>query len=261
MCGRSNPSVSRAGLGREGQGPGRAFEGDSVLRPSVSLLVLVLACATQPQAPAPGRSTATGSFRLVPREGVTPGGSSGSPYADRSLRDVEFVDYAHPGFAVVYLDGRRAPGGYGELAIRASKLRTRLEPSELAVGAGGTLRVRNETEAPHVLSFPSAGRVQKLLPGEALELPLASPGAQALFLLDVPGSEATVFAAPGPFAVVASDGHWEIRDVEPGRVRLIAWHARFPPTSHWLDLAADGVAQVDLEVGVGQRTEASDEPD
>lgn len=232
-----------------------------MLRPSVTLLALVLSCATQPHAPAPGRSTAFGSFRLVPREGVTPGGSGGSPYADRSLRDVEFVDYAHPGFAVVYLDGREAPGGTAELAIRASKLRTRLEPSELAVGAGGALRVRNETEAPHVLSFPSAGRVQKLLPGESLELPLAATGTQALFLLDVPGSEATVFAAPGPFAVVGSDGQWEIRDVEPGRVRVIGWHARFPPTFRWLELAPDGVTHLDLEVGVGHPAETSDETD
>jgi len=231
-----------------------------VFRPSIALLVVVLACATQSHVPAPGRSTAFGSFRLVPREGVTPGGPSGSPYADRSLRNVEFVDYAHPGFAVVYLDGSTAPGGSAELAIRASKLRTRLEPSELAAGVGGTLRVRNETDAPHVLSFPSAGHVQELLPGEALELPLATPGVQAMFLLDVPGSEATVFAAPGPFDVVTSDGRWEIRDVEPGRVRLVGWHARFPPTFRWLDLAAGGVAQLDLEVGVGQRTEASDEP-
>lgn len=223
-----------------------------MLRPSVALLALALACATQPQPPAAGRSTAAGSLRLVPHEGVTPGGSGGSPYADRSLRDVEFVDYAHPGFAVVYLDGREAPGGSAELAIRASRVRTRLEPSQLAVGAGGTLRVRNETDAPHVLSFPSAGRVQRLLPGETLELPLASPGAQSLFLLDVPGSETTVFAAPGPFAVVGDDGRWEIRDVEPGRVRLIGWHARFPPTSHWLELAPDGVSRLDLEVGVGQ---------
>jgi hypothetical protein len=37
------------------------------------LLVLALACATRPHLLAPGQSTAFGSFRLVPREGVTPG--------------------------------------------------------------------------------------------------------------------------------------------------------------------------------------------
>jgi len=220
--------------------------------PCFVLALLALACVSGPEAPAPGRSTLHGSFRLVPREGVTPGGASGSPYASRSLRDVEFVDYAHPGFAVVYLDGQAAPTGAAELAIRASKLQTRLEPAALAVGAGGALRVRNETAVPHVLSFPAAGRVQKLAPGESLELPLARAGMQGVFLLDVPDSEATVFASPGPFAVVTNEGSWEIRDVEPGRVHVIAWHARFPPVTHWIDLAPDGVARLDLEVGVGQ---------
>lgn len=231
-----------------------------MVRGTLVLLAFALGCATPAAAPAPGRSTASGSLRLIPREGVTPGGAGGSPYADRSLRDVEFVDYTHPGFAVVYLDGRSASGGSAELAIRASKLQTRLEPAELAVGVGGTLRVRNETEAPHILSFPAADRVQRLAPGESLELPLASAGAQSLFLLDVPGSEASVFVAPGPFAVVKADGRWEIGDVEPGRVRVIAWHARFPRTAAWLDLAPDGVAQLDLEVGVGQAGD-SDEAD
>ncbi len=232
-----------------------------MLRTSLALLALVLACATQPEQPAPGRSTLHGSLRLVPHEGVEPSAPGGSPYADRSLRDVQFVDYTHPGFAVVYLDGREAPGGTADLTIRASKLRTRLEPSELAVGAGGTLRVRNETQSAHVLSFPAASRVQTLAPGEACEIPLASAGPQSLFLLDVPGSEADVFAAPGPYAVVANDGRWRIRDAAPGRVRVIAWHARFPPTFRWLDLAPDGVAQLDLEVGVGHPAEASDETD
>lgn len=230
-----------------------------MVRTSLALLLLALACATQPELPAPGRSIAHGELRLVPREGVTPSGSGGSPYADRSLRAVRFVDYAHPGFAVVYLDGREAPAGTADLAIRASKLQTRLEPSELAVGAGGTVRVRNDTQAPHVLSFPSANRVQTLAPGEASDVPIAAAGPQSLFLLDVPGSEATVFAAPGPYAVVAHDGSWEIRDVAPGRVRVIAWHARFPPTFRWLDLAPNGVARVDIEIGVGQPAETSDE--
>lgn len=218
----------------------------------LALLALPLACAAPPHAAAPGRSTAAGSLRLVPREGVTPHGASGSPYADRSLRDVRFVDYAHPGFAVVFLEGRESPGGSAEVAIRASKLSTRLEPAELAVGVGGVLRVRNDTAQPHLLSFPSAGRVQKLAPGEALELRADQVGPQSLFLLDVPGSEATVFAAPGPFSRVARDGQWEIRDVQPGRVRVIGWHARFPAASASLELVSDRVAHLDLEVGVGK---------
>lgn len=227
-----------------------------MIRILLAALLLVWACAAPPPQPAPGRSAVHGSLRLVPREGVTPGGAGGSPYASRALRDVSFVDYAHPGFAVVYLDGQAPPAGSAELSIRATRLKTRLEPAALALGAGGTLRVHNASGAPHVVSVPGAGSVQKLAPGEALELVLAA-GRHAVFLLDVPDGEATVFAAPGPFAVVADDGRWEIRDVAPGRVRVVAWHARFPGTAHWLDLAEGRASALDLEIGVG-REEAAD---
>lgn len=218
----------------------------------IAALLVALACAAPPPGIAPGRSGAAGSLRLVPRAGVTPGSPADSPYADRSLRDVRFVDYAHPGFAVVFLDGRAAPGGVADVAIRASKLWTRLEPAALAVGAGGRLRVRNESAEPHILSFPSASHLQTLAPGESVELRLDKAGPQSLFLLDVRESEATIFAAPGPFALVRSDGSWEIRDVEPGRVRVIAWHTRFPATSAWLELVPGSVARLDLAVGVGR---------
>ena len=50
---------------------------------------LGLACAAGvPGAPAPGTSQAFGHVRLVPREGVTPGGQGGGSYSDRRLRDV-----------------------------------------------------------------------------------------------------------------------------------------------------------------------------
>jgi hypothetical protein len=227
-----------------------------MVRSLLAAPLLLLACASAPEPPAPGRSTVHGSFRLVPREGVTPGGTGGSPYASRALRDVEFVDYAHPGFAVVYLDGQAPPAVGAELSIRSTRLQTRLEPAAAVLGAGGTLRVQNASGEPHVLSVPGAGRVQKLAPGESLELVLGA-GRHAVFLLDVPEGEATVFAAPGPFAVVGDDGRWAIRDVAPGRVHVIAWHARFPGTARWLDLAPDQASVLDLEIGVG-REEAAD---
>lgn len=223
-----------------------------------AVLLCALGCASAPQATSPDRSTVFGTLKLVPREGVTPVHGGSSPYADRALRDVEFVDYDHPGFAVVYLDGQAAPGGTSEIAIRASALRTRLEPAQLAAGAGGTLRVRNESTAPHVVSFPSAGRIAELAPGQTLELALGEAGVKELFLLDVPGCEARLFAAPGPFAAVASDGRWEIRNAAPGRAKLVAWHARFPASERWVELAAGQATQVDFEVGVGLDGKASD---
>jgi hypothetical protein len=73
-----------------------------------------------------------------------------------------------------------------------------------------------------------------------------------VFLLDVAGEQARVFAAPGPFRVVSSSGRYELRDLQPGRAHLRAWHPRFPPSSAWVDLAAGASQRVDFELRVGE---------
>ena len=99
---------------------------------------LGLACAAGvPGAPAPGTSQAFGHVRLVPREGVTPGGQGGGSYSDRRLRDVEFVDYTRPGFAVAYAEAASPPGGELVFAIQDWRVSTRIEPENGAVGARG----------------------------------------------------------------------------------------------------------------------------
>lgn len=215
-------------------------------------VVLLLACASAPQPPAPGTAQAFGDLRLVPREGVTPGHAGGGSYGDRRMRDVEFVDYSRPGFAVVYVEEAEPPAGRVDLVVRASRLGTRLEPALAAVGAAGRVAVSNETEVAHVLSYPAAGAVQKLQPGERVEFSLPEPGEQGLFLLDVPDSGATLFAAPGAFSVVSAVGHYELRGLAPGRRALHVWHPRFPPAVTEVDLPADTSVQVDLEIGVGR---------
>ena len=70
---------------------------------------LALACAAgSPVAPAPGTSQAFGQVKLVPRAGLA-AGHGGASYGDARLRDVEFVDYSRPGFAVVYVEEPPAP--------------------------------------------------------------------------------------------------------------------------------------------------------
>ena len=168
------------------------------------LAAAVLACASQPPAPpSPGTGAVQGQLRLVPREGVTPVKPGASPYADRRMSDVAFVDYSKPGFAVVYLDAGPSPGGNAQLAIRTTGVRTRLDPPHAAVGAGGRIVVRNGTGAAHVLSAPGFGLLQRLEPGQQAEIAVPEAGEQSLFLLDVPRSGSTVFISPGPFAVVS----------------------------------------------------------
>ncbi len=224
---------------------------------SAAVTLLCLACASVPPSPTPGRGTLFGDLRLIPHAGVNMPASGDSAYQDRRMRDVEFVDYSRPGFAVVWLDGGDPPNVSGRVLIRASEFETRLEPEWVAVSAGGTLNLLNTTRETHTVSCPSLGVVRRLAPGDALELPVSDAGAHALFLLDRPQVEGGVFAAPGPFAVLTRTGHFELRDLSPGPARLHAWHPRFPPVERGVAVVADETLRVDLELGVGRGEEAS----
>jgi hypothetical protein len=214
---------------------------------------LGLACAAGgPGAPAPGTGQVSGRVRLVPREGVTPVRPGSASYGDRRLRDVEFVDYSRPGFAVVYTEADPPPAGELAFAIRESRVGTRLEPEHGAVGAGGRVIVRNEAAGAHVLSYPAADLVRRLEPGGQVEIPVPAAGEQELFLIDRP-AEAVVFAAPGPFAVVSSSGDFALRDLAPGRRRLRAWHPRFPTATADVELAPGAAVRVDIDLGLGRR--------
>lgn len=212
-------------------------------------LLLALACASAPDAPAPGTSAVWGELSLVPREGVTPGGGGGS-YGDRRLRDVEFVDYSRPGFAVVYVREKRPPAGRLELAIRDTRFGVRIEPAQAAIGAAGRVAIVNQGASRHVVSYPAAGVVREIAPGQVLELAVPQVGEQGVFLLDATAA-ARVFAAPGPFAVVSPSGRFTLDDLAPGRRELHAWHPRFPPARQLVELAANARVRVDLQLGVG----------
>jgi hypothetical protein len=96
--------------------------------------------------------------------------------------------------------------------------------------------------------------VQRVAPGERLEVALAEAGAHPVFLLDS-GAEALAFAAPGPFAVVDSTGGWQLRDLPPGSGVLRAFHPRFPGAALPVAIAAGERRRIDLEIGVGRKGE------
>lgn len=218
-------------------------------------IAIGLACVSGPRAPEPGKSGAWGYLRLVPREGLDPGHGQAS-YGDRRLRDLVFVDYSRPGFAVVYIEAReRALVDQVQLTIRDAQVQPRLEPAYAALRIPGRLRVLNASGESRVLSSPDTGLVRQLAPGESTDIELHETGAYSLFLLDVPGSQSTVFAAPGPYAVVSESGRFELRNLEPGRRRLGTWHPRSPPTSRWVDLAVGEMLRLDLAMGVGRGDE------
>jgi len=224
----------------------------------IALLCSWIACASVPDAPAPGRSAVVGFLKLVPREGVTPSSGGGS-YGDRRLRDVRLVDYSSPGFSVVYVEAEAPPSADQRLEIRSTRLGTVVEPETAAVGAAGTLHVVNESDAAHLVSYPAGGRVERLEPGASLDIPVARAGEQGLFLLDAPKASVLIFAAPGPFAVTNASGRYHLDDLSPGTARLRAWHPRFPPLARELRLDADVVHEIDLEIGVGVSEKAAHE--
>ncbi|HTO69616.1 MAG TPA: hypothetical protein VMR31_07115 [Myxococcota bacterium] len=219
---------------------------------------LLAACATTPPAPAHGTGTVWGSLRLVPHAGVTMPDAGDPTYQDRRMRDTRIFDYSHPGFAVVYLDGAVRKGERTDVAIRSNEFETRLEPGWVALAQGGTVAVYNATNEAHTVSCPSLGKVARLAPGDTFEIPARDAGAHSLFLLDRPQVESGFFAAPGPYAVLTSDSRFELRDLAPGRVELHAWHPRLPPVARPIDVTADQLVRVDLEMGVGTSQETSD---
>jgi hypothetical protein len=219
-------------------------------RIAIAFLFLLAGCAGAPAAPPPGKATLFGTVRLVPRSGVTPAKVETGPYADRRLAGVEPVDYDHVGFAVVYLEGAPSPGGAARVAFRGSLFGAGFEPAQAAVGAGGRIVLENADREAHVFSCPEASFLRRLAPGDTAEIAAPAAGARSIFALDAKGAEATVFVAPGPFALPAPSGRWELAGVPPGRARLCVWHPRFPPAAREVELAAGESARVDLEVSV-----------
>ena len=229
------------------------------LRLGLAGLAWLAGCVRVPPPPAPGTGTLWGYVHLVPRAGVTPGKRDYDSYADRRLRDVTFVDYSRPGFAVVYLDGPPA-GGTERVTITHALLRPSFAPQYGAVGTGGTVVVRNSDWLPHTVSCPTAKLLRRLAPGEEVAIVAGSAGPLPLFLLDAPGIEGVVFVAPGPYTVVSREGRWELRDLTPGPQEVRAWHPRLPGSSREIEIAPGVSRQVDVAIGVGNLTEHAPAP-
>jgi hypothetical protein len=213
----------------------------------------LMSCASAPPVES-GSGSASGAVwgyvRLVPREGVAEATGGAHAYGDRDLTGAQLVDYSTPGFAVVYAEGDSSAGERAPVAVVMGPTGVRLEPPHAALGVGGTLSIANQTSEAHVISCPRASLVRPLSPGESTEIAVDAAGEWPVFLLDVPGEQARVFAAPGPYQVVSPTGRFELEEIPPGNVRLHAWHPRFPGASAQADVLADDSVQVDFELRV-----------
>jgi hypothetical protein len=224
----------------------------------VGVFLALSGCAARPQLPAPGTGTILGQVRLVAPKGVKTGPTVNGGYADRRLRDVTFVDYQKPGFAVVYLDGAPSQKGEVRLSIRTSRFGTRLEPKHAAVGVGGRFVIVNESPDEHVVSCPSARILRRIGAGEEIDIAATRPGVQSAFLVDVPETGTQIFVAPGPYTAVSERGRFELRDVSPGPGTVRVWHPRFPPAARDVDVTPGRILRIDMEMRVGSREGATD---
>jgi hypothetical protein len=209
----------------------------------------LLACARVPPAASANTGTLWGELHLVPRHGVVLPAARDPGYADPRYAQARLVDYSRPGFAVVYLDAPPARET-ALLSIRSTRLGDRIEPERAVVGALGSLEIANRSRAAHVVSCPELGLVRRLAPGEKLELAPLVPGALHVHLVGEDTGSATVFASPGPFAVVGEDARWQLTGLAPGRATLRAWHVRFPPLAREVEVRAGEVERIDLALGV-----------
>lgn len=226
-----------------------------------TLIWLGLACASVAPIQAPDRAGVSGQLRLVPRDGLpgAPLAGAARGYGDRRYAHARPVDYTRPGFAVVYLEGpATAPTRPLTLRMRAGAGGVRLQPANGVLGMGAPLRVVNETDLPRVLSVPELDLLVTLAPAESLALPSARSGELTLFMPGAGPARARVFRVPGPFAAVDGAGRYEILDLPPGAYALRAWHPRFPPAHHRVELPAGVVTRMDVELGVG--LDAADAP-
>jgi len=230
----------------QGLAPGAGMK----ITPALAFLALI-SCAGGPPSPAPGTGTLWGTVELSPHEGVTPGSKERTVYADRKLRDVEFVDYGRMDFAVVYLEGKESPGGRADITLEPSLLGSpRLVPRHAALGIGGRISVKNADSRRHVVSCPRANWIHSLDPLQEALIPVDADGEWAIFVPGVPEAETMLFVSPGPFTVASRDGRWELRDLGPGPRRLRVWHPRFPPLDRPVTVLEGRASRVDLTLSV-----------
>lgn len=216
---------------------------------AAALLAVVAGCAGGPPPSAPGTGALYGTVSLVPPKGVRTY-NSGASYGDRRLRGVTSVDYTKPGFVVVYLEGAPSPAGVAEIRLETTRYGTRLASRYAAVGVGGRVLLQNATAEACVFSAPASGDLFVVAAGGEATVPADTAGVMKLYPLSLPDVEAEVFVSPGPYAVAAESGRWELRDVPPGRFRLGAWHPRFPAEARDVEVGADGATRIDLRLGV-----------
>jgi hypothetical protein len=173
--------------------------------------------------------------------------------------EFELVDYEHLDRIVVWaqsLDpgtsGGATPSKAGDQTI-AIKSDAR-EPVFAAAARGGVVGFQNLLSKPLRLYSVSEGNefdLGQLPTGATAHRTLDAAGLIELLDGDTLDVVARVYVAPGqPVKVVHAGKATTLRDLEPGRYRVAAWHERVPGAEQEVMLVADSTKELTLLIGV-----------
>lgn len=157
--------------------------------------------------------------------------------------------------AVVFLEGE-AHGGSGpsERAAVVDQVDLRFVPRVVAVVPGTIVAFPNSDPILHnVFSPPAPGPGFDLgtyPPGESRSRRFVETGVHVILCNVHPEMVAYVAVVPTPYYAIAdSAGEFVIRDVPPGRYRLVVWYGRRASAERDLVVNPEGARGLELELG------------
>ncbi len=156
-----------------------------------------------------------------------PRGPAGAATAPSEVRGVVKITGAttSAGAVVSLQAGHLAPAPPAE-PVTIEQKGFRFVPRLIAVQAGTTIRFLNGDPEPHDVYSPEGRCNLGVWPtGESRDFVFERPGAYRLLSNIHPDMLGFVVVLETPlYAVTDEDGRFAIRDVPPGRYRLVVWH-------------------------------------
>lgn len=156
---------------------------------------------------------------------------------------------------VVFLEGLGAPLAYpvpDEVPVIRQRS-ARFAPSFLAVAAGQSVEMPNDDSIYHnVFSYSAPNDFDLgLYPaGTSRRVTLRHPGVVKTYCSIHESMNATILVAPSRwFDIVSAVGRFALRDVPPGRHRLVVWSERLPRSARVIEVRPGETLRVELALG------------
>ena len=182
--------------------------------------------------------------------------AAGGNYQSRRYKFAEKVDYDHLTDFVVYVDAPLAsvtPAGTTPVAITTQKNAV-FEPHVLAIAAGTTVKWPNEDDIYHNVFSMSDAKEFNLGLYHQEKTPLVTfdkPGRVDVFCAIHSQMYCIILVVPNPcFTKVNVNRTFAIKDVPAGTYKVRAWHERLPSQTKEVVVPAEGVVQVDFDLGL-----------